>query len=209
MERSYWRARQSETRYRLLFQVATDAVVVIDAHTLRILEANHAASRMLDIPAEQLVGRLATLGFEQRSRPAVEELITRARATGQTGEIRAHLLGKFAITSVAATPFRADNVMRLLLRVRAVDGPELPLALSSSLARLVDNSSDGVVVTDSSGRVLMTNPAFLTLVRLNAEADVKGLHIMDWIGPRAIKNALASPSIASKTRATSGPRLTT
>ena len=28
MERGYWNARQAESRYRLLFQVATDAVMV-------------------------------------------------------------------------------------------------------------------------------------------------------------------------------------
>ena len=31
MEREYWQQRQSETRYRMLFQVANDAVLVVDA----------------------------------------------------------------------------------------------------------------------------------------------------------------------------------
>ncbi|RYF72530.1 MAG: PAS domain-containing protein, partial [Comamonadaceae bacterium] len=52
MERGYWRARQVETRYRLLFQVATDAVMVVDGHTLRVLEANQAAARMFDMTGE-------------------------------------------------------------------------------------------------------------------------------------------------------------
>ncbi len=182
MERGYWRARQAETRYRLLFQVATDAVLVVDGHTLRILEANKAASDMFDIAGEQLLNRPATTGFEERSRAAVEELLTSARASGQSGEIRARLMGKVALTSVAATPFRADDAMRLLVRVRAVDAPDLNVALSGTLARLVDDSSDGVVVTDSSGRVLLANRAFLSLVRLNDEAEVKGLPIMDWLG---------------------------
>lgn len=44
MERGYWRTRQSESRYRLLFQVATDAMLVVDAQSLHILEANQAAA---------------------------------------------------------------------------------------------------------------------------------------------------------------------
>ncbi|MBU1361748.1 MAG: transcriptional regulator PpsR [Gammaproteobacteria bacterium] len=185
MERGYWRARQAETRYRLLFQVATDAVLVVDATTLHIVEANQAASQMFDLSSEQLVDRLATLGFEERSRAGVEELLTTARATGQSGEMRARLLGRFAMTSVAATPFRADDGMRLLVRIRTVDTPELNSALSGSLARLVDDAHDGVVVTDSTGRILMANPAFLKLVRLNGEAEVRGLPIMDWLAPIA------------------------
>ena len=182
MEQGYWRARQAETRYRLLFQVATDAVLVVDGQSLRIVETNQAASQMFDIASEQMVGRQATSGFEERSRAAIEALLVAARASGQTGEIRARLVGKVGLTSVAATPFRADDSMRLLVRVRAVDGDANMPALSSSLARLVDDSSDAVVVTDSSGRVLMGNPAFLQLVRLNDESQVKGLPIMDWLG---------------------------
>ncbi|MET0540680.1 MAG: transcriptional regulator PpsR [Variovorax sp.] len=182
MERGYWRARQAETRYRLLFQVATDAVLVVDGHTLRILEANQAASQMFDIAGEQMVDRPAIFGFEERSRAGVEELLVTARASGESGEIRARLLGKVALTSVAATPFRADDTMRLLVRIRAVDTSDILPALNNSLARLVDDSSDGVVVTDSSGRVLMANPAFLKLVRLNEESQVRGRPIMDWLG---------------------------
>jgi len=185
MERGYWRARQAETRYRLLFQVATDAVLVVDGHTFKILEGNQAAAQMFDMAGEQLVGRPAVDGFEERSRAAVEHLLTTARASGQSGEIRARLVGKVALTSVAATPFRADDTMRLLVRVRAVDAPDLSAALNNTLARLVDGSSDGVVVTDSSGRVLLANPAFLSLVHLNDEAEVKGLPIMDWLGMHA------------------------
>jgi hypothetical protein len=44
LERDYWRQRQTEARYRLLFQVATDAVLVVDAATLTIIEANRAAA---------------------------------------------------------------------------------------------------------------------------------------------------------------------
>ncbi|MFM9927318.1 transcriptional regulator PpsR [Variovorax sp. H27-G14] len=182
LERGYWQARQAETRYRLLFQVATDAVLVVDGHTLAILEVNQAASQMFDIAGEQMVGRAVTTGFEERSRIGVEELLLTARASGCSGEIRARLLGKMALTSVAATPFRAEDAMRLLVRVRAVDATNPLPALSESLARLVDETTDGVVVTDASGRVMMANTAFLKLVRLTDEAQLRGRPIVDWLG---------------------------
>ncbi|CAN5757777.1 transcriptional regulator PpsR [soil metagenome] len=182
MERSYWRARQAEARYRLLFQVATDAVMVIDAQSLEILEANQAASRLFDLSPEQVLGRPASFGFERHSRGAIDELLATARATGQPAEIRARLLGKITATSVAATPFRTEDSMRLLVRVRTMDMPGSSADLNATLARLVDGASDGVVVTDSSGRVMLANPAFLKLVHTNTEVDVKGRPLMDWIG---------------------------
>ncbi|NWG74648.1 MAG: PAS domain-containing protein, partial [Rubrivivax sp.] len=46
MERDYWRLRHMETRYRLLFQVASEAVLILDAATLRLEEANPEAGRL-------------------------------------------------------------------------------------------------------------------------------------------------------------------
>ncbi len=182
MERGYWRARQAEARYRLLFQVATDAVLVVDAQSLVILEANQAASELFEMTVDQVVGRPAGFGFERHSRDVVQALLENARASGNGGEIRARLAGKVAATSVVATPFRAEDAMRLLVRVRTMDMPGSSADLSSTLARLVDGTSDGVVVTDSGGRIQVANPAFLKLVHLGSETAAHGRPLMDWVG---------------------------
>ncbi len=181
MERSYWRLRQDEARYRLLFQVATDAVMVVDSASLDILEANQAAAQLLDLDIAQLVGRPASFGFERHSRVAVDALLAAARSSGQPSEIRARLLGRVSATSVAATPFRADDAMRLMVRLRTMDLPGSSSDLSKTLARLVDSASDGVLITDTNGCILMANPAFLKLVNKNTEAEVKTRPLMDWV----------------------------
>lgn len=181
MERGYWQVRQAEARYQLLFQVATDAVLVVDADTLQIVEANQAAGAMWSEPAEQLNGRPVSSGFEHHSRGALNELLGNARATGKSGEIRARLLGTQSSTSVVATPFRADDAMRLLVRLRALDTAPGAGTLNQSIARLVDAASDGVVVTDSSGRIQVANPAFVALVGLAGESAAKGHPLMNWL----------------------------
>jgi transcriptional regulator PpsR len=181
MERGYWQARQAEARYQLLFQVATDAVMVVDAQSLQIVEANHSAAQLFDIAAEHLQGRQVSFGFERFSRGPVTELMISARTTGQPAEIRARLHGKTLTTRVAATPFRAGEAQRLLVRVRAVDTAATSNALNTTLARLVDDASDGVVVTDSNGRILVANPTFLAMVRLAVESEVTGQPLMSWL----------------------------
>lgn len=71
--------------------------------------------------------------------------------------------------------------MRLLVRVRPAHAPESPADRSATLARLVDAASDSIVVTDSSGRILAANPAFLSLVQVDAEIEVKGRSLPDWM----------------------------
>jgi transcriptional regulator PpsR len=182
MERGYWSARQAESSYRLLFQVATDAVMVVDPETLLILDANPAATRLFANVGEELIGRHAAIGFAHPARGAVNELLATARSSGQSGEIRARLLGSAASTSVVATSFRAEDAMRLLVRVRSVDVPAGAAQLDAAATQLAGENVHAVVVTDSSGRILLANPAFLSLVELRSEADAKGHALADWLG---------------------------
>ncbi len=169
MERDYWRQRQAESRYRMLFQVATDGVMVVDSQTLRIVEANSASARLLRRETDALVGQPATIGMAPVTRAAVEELLVTARTTGRPGEIRALVatdgptgLNALAV-DVSATPFRADDAMMLLVRVRVADRPGLTSAIDQRLVDFVEHTPDAVVITDSHGRVLMANPAFSQL----------------------------------------------
>ena len=49
MEQEYWKLREVETRYRMLFDASNEAVLLLKADTLRILEANPAAIRALGL----------------------------------------------------------------------------------------------------------------------------------------------------------------
>ncbi|MEO8280046.1 MAG: transcriptional regulator PpsR [Ideonella sp.] len=182
MERGYWQARQAEARYQLLFQVATDAVMVVDGQTLQIVEANQAAAALFAASAKQLIGSNLSAGFEHHSRGAVNELLGHARTTGRSGEIRARLQGTLLTTGVVATPFRTDGAMRLLVRMRAIEANGTSATLNRTLARLVDEASDGVVITDSSGRTQIANPAFIALAGLESESQVTGQPLMSWLG---------------------------
>lgn len=187
MERGYWNARQAESRHRLLAQVASDAVLVVDPESFLILDVNPSAGRLFASAGEQLIGKHVTVGFGHPSRAAVNELLGAARSSGQSGEIRARLLGSVTSASVAATSFRADAAMRLLVRVRADVADELALrdgasGLFAHGAQGGHAAEDAVVVTDSSGRVQLANPAFLALLRLGHEDQARGRPLVEWLG---------------------------
>jgi transcriptional regulator PpsR len=181
LERGYWRTRQAEARYRQLFQVATDAVVVVDAQTLRVIEANPSAAQLFDLAPQALPGRRVGQLFARTSRPAVEHLLVSARASGREAEVHAQLLGRVGRVAVSATPFRADDTMRLLVRVRADERQRDAVDVANAIARLVDGTRDGVVVTDSGGRILHANPAFVALVGEPGEDAVRGQPLSRWL----------------------------
>lgn len=183
LERGYWRARQAESRYRLLFQVATDAVLTVDASSLRVIEANHAAASLLGA-GMSLVGRAAPDLFDRSSRALLQELLLGAGSTGRPAEIHVRLPRAQSTAAVSATPFRSEDGLRLLLRVRCEGQADLSASadIHRQLAQKVDGTRDGIVVTDSSGRITMANPAFLALAEGVSEDDVRGRPIDGWVG---------------------------
>ncbi len=50
MERDHWKLREVETRYRLLFDASSEAVLIVKASNLRVVEANPAALQALELP---------------------------------------------------------------------------------------------------------------------------------------------------------------
>ncbi|GMV58758.1 MAG: hypothetical protein AMXMBFR72_18620 [Betaproteobacteria bacterium] len=51
--------RASEARYRLLFETESDAIVLVDAESLRLVDANQAAVEMYGYPREELLTKTA------------------------------------------------------------------------------------------------------------------------------------------------------
>ena len=66
MDREYSQLRMAETRHRLLFQVCDEAVLIVDATTRKVVEANPAAGRLLDQAPGPLVHGLPGLDQGRR-----------------------------------------------------------------------------------------------------------------------------------------------
>jgi transcriptional regulator PpsR len=160
LERDYWKRRQTEARYRLLFQVATDAVLVVDAQTYRVIESNQAATHLFGESPEAGGSLPQHPGIDPTSRPALEQLLLNARSSGRGGEIRLRLAEGGPGIELSATPFRVAHGLLLLVRARAA-GPTPAQVL---LAEAVEHAVDAVIVTDTAGRLKAANPAFKAML---------------------------------------------
>jgi transcriptional regulator PpsR len=181
MERNYWKMRQAESRYRMLFQVANDAVLVIDPNTLKIADANDAAARLFGLTSEELVGKSPTIGIEPGYAPAVDGVLTTALAAGRSTEVRVHLAKGGQAARVSATPYITSGPSVLLLRTRLVLDQISHPAAESKLKALVDRTQDAIVITDHNGNILIGNPALISLFELNDEEAAAGRPLGDWL----------------------------
>ena len=178
-EQDYWKLREIETRSRLLFDASSEAVLIISASDLRIVEANPVAIRELGLaPGWDFAREVAP-----RDRTGFHELLARAREHGRTPGVLTHI-------GAAGTPW----LLRVTLMAREPEpvfliqlapgtpepGRGLPRAVPPRTDELLEALPDAFVVVDSDGRLRRANRAFLDLAQCATEAMVLGHALGRW-----------------------------
>jgi transcriptional regulator PpsR len=184
LERDYWRLRQLETRYRLLFRSASDAILIMDPDTGKVVEANPAASLLLAADSRRLVGRAFPDGFDEAGTRAIQSLIAGIRAAGRANDVRARLRAGTEF-QVSGAPVRQESASLILLRLAPVDEQghkQQTPEPRSRLSRMVEKAPDGIVLTGQDGRILSANGAFLDLAQINSEDQARGESLDRWLG---------------------------
>ncbi len=185
MERDYLRLRHMETRYRMLFEMASEAVLIVDTTTHRVVEANPAAGQLIGEPVKRLLSRPLSECFEPRGKQAVLGLLEGVRAAGQAGSIKARLSGGEWELTVAVSMFRQESGSLFLVRLSPVqaDAPSRAAGPELSMTHLaIESAPDGFVVTDMDGRILTVNAAFLDMTQFSNREHVLGESLDRWLG---------------------------
>jgi transcriptional regulator PpsR len=184
MERDYLRLRQLEARYRALFQSVSEAVLIADAITLKVIEANPAADRLFGEHTRRLVGRTLADCFEPGSRAALSALLETARSARQADGAHLRIGAALAPVTVSASLFRQDSSTQFLLRVTppsSADDSDVATSRRTVLAA-VECAPDALVVTDPAGRVLYANGSFCEMVQMDSPDQVAGESLDRWLG---------------------------
>lgn len=184
MEREYSRLRHAEARYRVLFQLSAEAVVVVDAHDHAVVEANPAAERLCG--GKPMVGRSLLEAFDPQDAAGVASMLAEVRFAGRMSQAEARFPGGSGLpVTISASPFRQEKAALLL--VRLLPRPSSPGAgeatpARAEMLRLAEAAPDAMVVTAQDGRITAANAAFLELAQLDAEEQARGEHLDRWLG---------------------------
>ena len=188
LERDYWRLRQLETRYRLLFQSVSEAVLIVDAGLRRVVEANPAAALLLGGSADRLVGRAFPEGFDAAGTRAIEVLLGGVLASGRVDSASVHRNGIGEMV-ISASLLRQDDAVLFMIRICPLPADPGTVALPENEARLlkaVAAAPDSILITDGEGRILAANRAFLNQVELTNEHLLRGQSLDRWLGRAGI-----------------------
>jgi transcriptional regulator PpsR len=176
-----------ETRYRSLFQVASEAVLILDAVSGKLEEANPAALALFGVEASR-PGWLISDSFEidpaGKNTASVPAMLGRVSATGHVESVAARLKGQGEMR-VSASLFRQEKTAHLLVRVSPLEAAARGAVEStgqSALMKLIESAPDAFVVTDLDGLIMTANHAFIDLAQLATETQVRGQSLERWLG---------------------------
>ena len=181
IERDYWKLREVETRYQLLFDVANEPVLLITARDLRIVDANPAAQRSL---GEAAVGGDLIDTVSPRDRAAFTAMLERASEKGKAPGMLVHLGHERRPWLVRASVIGSSGGPGFMLQLSALTGGGDTSVRSDPLRleKLMALAPDGIVVVDEDGVILWANDAFLDLVQAASAAAVTGERLGRWLG---------------------------
>jgi transcriptional regulator PpsR len=187
MERDYWKLREVETRYRLLFDASNEAVLLLKAANLRITEANPAAIRALQLTAQSR-GGVSGLEFLPallpKDRSTLQAMLARIREHGKAPGIIVHLGHDRKSWTLRATVVTSEPSPVFLIQLAPVAGVAQPAAAednTASINDLIEESPDSFVVFNRDGIILNANRAFLDLIEIGSKSSVIGERLSRWL----------------------------
>lgn len=182
LERDYLKLRQTEARFRLLFDMITDPVLVIDAGTRRIMVANPASYRLFGAKSGTLENRDLANVIGGISRDDLIASLGGATATGERCEMEVCIAQDGPPMLLTAMPFRQDSGRQFMIRLSQSGGSTVADGDQRSLHDLIERMPDAFVLTDARMEIITANSAFVDLVHGSSKEAITGQPLGRFIG---------------------------
>ncbi len=182
MEREYARIRGAEKRYRLLFQLASEAILILDASTHRVTEANPAALALLGKPVKKVVGGVFVELFDDASRRAAQSFVAALLVAPRVDNVHAALAESREALLLSGALYRQEGAGSILVMLSRVNESAAVSVEKAGALLALERMPDAFVLTDKDRRILMANAAFVDLAQVASEDRLRGEQIERWIG---------------------------
>jgi len=187
-EQTSWKSRDLETRYRLLFEASHEALVLLDAKSFALVDANPAATRALGLgQGDDFLGAM-----DAKEQQRLRAMFRRVRDYGRSPRIVAKIGPNRAPWGVRASLLAAEPTQILMVQLAPLE--ESRAAVDHAVGEhrddyflegLMERFPEGFLVLDARGVVERANRAFVDLIQAKNESAAIGRGIGRWLPDQA------------------------
>ncbi|MGP1281498.1 MAG: transcriptional regulator PpsR [Parasphingopyxis sp.] len=181
LERDYMRLRQAESRYRLLFEMTPDPILIVETASGRIREANTAAHDLVSAKPGSLIGKALSGLFEKGARDTLTRYLGSAITTVSPSPVSLRLAGTGAETDLSATGFRQDGTLFMLVRLSATD-TSIDRRVGAPVFDILNRMPDAFVIADKDMNIVAANAAFLEMAGAASLDQLRSQALDDYLG---------------------------
>ncbi len=167
--------RQSEERFRLLFEAAPDGITLLDDRGF-IVDCNPAALRLYDRPAKEVIGQHITGFIAPPFKQVFKEVAPQLRQLNlQERELQVIKANGNVVDIWRKGSPVADsegNLNSILVYDRDITALKQAEAELRKLYRAVEQSASTIVITDLNGTIEFVNPAFSRITGYSAQEAI-------------------------------------
>jgi transcriptional regulator PpsR len=187
LETEYRKIRETESRYRTIFHLTREPMIVAGDQDRRILDVNQSAIAMLGKPAKKLVGENTINLFDKSDRDSIGQKLQEVQHSGSAQAVVARLAGASVERELSIEPFRESGRSNLLIHIGSGKAGTSGNGHAQDMEGFqLDAIAEPVAVTDSAGAVVAINDLFLDLVNGLNRSQLIGRHLNNWLGGSSV-----------------------
>ncbi|MFH1869556.1 MAG: response regulator [Pseudomonadota bacterium] len=173
--------RESETKYRQLFESSRDALILMTPPAGRIVDANQAARQMFGVADGDDITAFGPGDLSPPRQPdghlsaerAAELIAITLRDGSKFVEFECRRLnGDIFVADILATSMEVDGQILLQLTVRDITERKIAQEQLRKLSLAVEQSLDSIVITDLDGNIEYVNESFVHVTGYSREEAI-------------------------------------
>ncbi len=203
LEADYRKLRETEVRYRTIFQISNDAILVVNGANRTILDGNRAATKLFGKDIQKLIGDPVVNVLDRGSRKNAAEIMTEAHHQGNSKKFDALSTHNNVQCAISVEPFRENGQNNLLLKFDCSNADASTARHGSSdELQLLRTLPEGVVLLDGQGNVIEVNEKFLDFINAVSKDRLVDRHISNWIGASSVDSQVLLSKLKKEGRVT-------
>ena len=190
VERERLKSRQAEARYRMLFGLAGEAMLIVDTATRSILEANPAAERLVGKGA--LAGKSLPQQFLPEDRDELLAFLGAIAAADDVPPVKLRMAANGLTCRLSGVLFREARGAFALIRAAPAQDAEMTRA---PVEQILEQVPDPFVLADPAGDIAELNAQFLELVGHPRRDDLVGQPVSRFVGRPGVDPGLITSQL--------------